>query len=327
MKRWFFLLLTICITAAVFAGGGTEGSGSTAKTSSGFPNRPIEVIAPGHPGTGVDITLRAIAPTLEKYLGVPVVVVNDPAADGAVALNRVAKTARADGYTWCYWNIVSVATRCGMGTLKNVIDPITEYIYAGSTYIDPNLLLVRKNGPFKNLDDLVKAAKANPGGITFGRGGPTSVESVMASEIEKQRGIKFNPIDSLQGSEGIVAIMGGHLDVTGDNLSSALQAYLDDGIEILAIGGDERVAEMPNVPTFKEQGIDLPVQASERAFFGPAKIDKEIADFFRDAVKKACDDPEYKARCEQLKLRWAYRDSDTTFKNMQRLMDVFSAPL
>jgi tripartite-type tricarboxylate transporter receptor subunit TctC len=325
MKRYLLLFLMVCIAAAAFANGQSQGSGSTAKTSSGFPNRSIDVIVPGHPGTGVDTTLRAITPTLEKYLGVPVVVVNEPAGDGEIALTRVAKNVRPDGYTWCYHNIVSVASRTTVGNLKNVFDSLTDYVYVGVTYIDPAVIVAQKNGPFKNLDDLVKSAKTNPGKISYGRGGVNSVEGIIASDLESMAGITLNTIDAMGGSNGRVAVMGGHLDLVGDNLSGSLQAYLDNGIEFLGIGGDSRAPEAPNIPTFREQGYNFRIELSERAFFGPSKIDKEIQDFFRDALKKACEDPEYIARCKEINLRGTYKDADMTLKDMQGFIDAFKA--
>jgi tripartite-type tricarboxylate transporter receptor subunit TctC len=325
MKRYFVFLLALCIAATAFANGGAQGSGSGAKTSSGFPNRQIEIIAPADPGTGTDVTLRAIAPTLEKHLGVPVVIINEPAANGEIALTRIAKTVRADGYTWGYWNIVGVASRCAIGNLKGKVDALADYVYAGGNYFDPNTIITKKDGPFKNLDDVVNAAQANPGRITYGRMGVISQDAIYMNYMEGNFGVKFNPIDSLEGSNGITAVMGGHLDVVSDNLSSSLQLYLDNAIEIIGIGGDERVPEMPNVPTFKEQGYNFPIQASERHFFGPAKINQEIVDFFRDAVRKAAEDPEYIERCKQLQLRWRYDNADVTFANMQRYIDTWKA--
>jgi tripartite-type tricarboxylate transporter receptor subunit TctC len=325
MKRWLIVLLTICIATTAFAGGGAEGSSSVTKTSSGWPNRPIEIIAPADPGTGTDVTLRAISPYLEKYLGVSIMIVNEPAANGEIALNRVAKLVRADGYTWGYWNIVGIASRCAVGNLKGRVDPFAEYVWAGGNYFDPNTIITRKNGSLKSLDDIVNAAKANPGGISWGRMGPISQETIYINFIEERRGVKLNPIDSLEGSNGITAVMGGHLDVVSDNLSSSLQMYLDGSIEIIGVGGDERVPEMPNVPTFKEQGYDFPIQSSERHFYGPAKIDKEIVDFFRDAVKKAAADPAYIETCRKLNLRPWYADADTSLRNVQRYMDTWKS--
>jgi tripartite-type tricarboxylate transporter receptor subunit TctC len=326
MKRYIAVLLAVCIAATAFAGGTTERvPAQGTKTSSGWPNRPIEITLPANPGTGTDTSCRLITPLLEKYLGVPVVILNEGAAMGEISLNRVAKLAKPDGYTWGYWNIVGVAQRCVTGNLKGKIDPLTDYVYAGGNYLDQNVMITRKGGPFKTVDDIVNAAKANPGKISFGRNGPRSTDTLYVTYLEQQLGVKLNPIDGLDGPEATTAIMGGHLDIVTDNVSSSLQMYLDGAIEIVGVGGDERAPQMPDVPTFKEQGYDFSITISERHFYCPAEVDKEIVDFFRDALKKATADPEYIERCKQVNLRAWYTDADSSVRNMKRYLAAFES--
>ena len=318
MKRYFVVLLTLCIAATIFAGGGSQSSGSG---TSGYPNRPIEILVPVEAGTGTDLTLRAISPTMEKYLGVPILVINEPAANGEVATIRLAKNVRPDGYTWSFWNLPGLAMRCAVGNLKGIVDPVTDFVYGGGTYIDPNVIITQKNGPYKTLDDLVNAAKARPRTISWGRQGPISNDGMYIKFLEGY-GATFNPID---GSNEIVSIMGGHLDVLSDNVSSSLQAYLDGAFEIIGVGSDQRVPEMPNVATFKEQGYDFPIQSSERHFWGPAGMDKAVADIFRAAVKNAVADPEYIERCKQLNLNPWHADADVSLRNVQRYVETWKS--
>jgi tripartite-type tricarboxylate transporter receptor subunit TctC len=325
MKRFFVILLMLCIVAAAFSNGAQSSGadGSVNKTSSGFPNRPIEIYVPGDPGTGTDVTLRAITPTLEKYLGVPITVLNESASQGEVAFMRVVR-ARPDGYTWCFWNITGVAITCTIGNLAGQVDVLNDLVYAGGTYIDQNVFVTKKDGPFKTVADLINAARGKPGDVRWGRYGPQGTDAMCIGYIEKTAGVKFNPIDGLRGSIGMAAIMGGHVDVMVDNISSSLSLQKDGAIEIIAVGGDERVPELPNVQTYHEAGFDIPMQVSERHFFGPAKMDKEIVDFFAEAVRKAVNDPEYKERCKQLDLRWWYADAETSLRNMRRYVDAFN---
>jgi tripartite-type tricarboxylate transporter receptor subunit TctC len=321
MKRYLFVLLAICIAVTAFANGGAAGSGSAAKTSSGFPNKAIEIIVPYPPASGNDINIRTIAPTLEKYLGVPVVVTNEPAGNGLVALTRMGKTIRADGYTWSYANIVATTSQNVLGDLS--VDPSTEYAYVGVITVDPGLVIAAKNGPYKNMADIVNAAKTKPGQISWGGTGEFSLDGLLCTNLESLAGIDLNLIDTLGGSVGITALMGGHLDLMGDSLSGSLQAYLDGSVEILGIGGDSRAPELPNIPTFKEQGYDFQIQAAERAIIVPAKTDKDALDFIRDALKKATDDPEYIERCKNVGMRNQYIDPDTTLRDVQNLMEFF----
>jgi tripartite-type tricarboxylate transporter receptor subunit TctC len=316
MKRSLFLLFAICIATVTFANGGTQGSG--------YPNRPIEIYFPANSGTGTDTTLRVITPYLEKYLGVPVIPVTDGGAAGNISLNRVAQ-ARPDGYTWGYWTIVWVANRCVGETLKGKVDPVTDYVWAGGNYMDQITVVTRKNGPYKRIDDIINAARANPGKVTFARSAPGDVTSLNIEYLERSKGVKFNILSGLDGGESMAAIMGGHVDVYVDNFSSSNQLYLDGSIEVAAIGG-ERVPEMPDVATFNEQGYsDWPVQTSERHFYGPAKIPAEIVNIFRDALQKAAVDPEYIESCKKVNLYPYYADADESLRQIKHYMDVFKA--
>jgi tripartite-type tricarboxylate transporter receptor subunit TctC len=320
MKHYLVVLLAFLIVATVFAGGGAQGS----NPASGYPNRPVEILIPGNPGSGADTGARAIAPTLEKYLGVPVVLINEPTANGEVALTKL-KNARIDGYTWLTWNSAAVAMRCVVGNLKGVVNVLTDYVYPGGYAIDPLVILTQKNGPYKTIDDVVKAAKANPGKITWGRMGPISADSVLIDYLEANHGVKFNPVDGMDTSDTVTAIMGGHLDIMCDQVSSSLQTYLDGAIEIIGVGGDARISELPNIATFNGQGYDFPYQANERHFYGPSGVPEEIFNIFSEALRKAINDPEFIERCKNVNMFHWYGNPETALRNMQSFVEAYEA--
>jgi tripartite-type tricarboxylate transporter receptor subunit TctC len=323
-KRVVFILMAMVffVTANGVCGGSQQAAAGSAKTSSGFPNRAINIIVPYAPASGNDINIRTIAPSLEKVLGVPVVVTNEPAGNGLIALTRIGKNTRADGYTWTYANIVATTSQSVLGDF--VVDPSTDYDYLGVITVDPGLIIAKKDGPYKNLDDLVAAAKKNPNGISYAGTGEYSLDGLLCTNLESLAGIDLNFVNG-GGSEGITSIMGGHLDVMGDSLAGSLQAYLDGAVNLLGIGGDERSPECPDVPTFKEQGYDFTIQAAERAIMGPAGTDKEILNFLRDALKKASEDPEYIERCKNVGMRPQHFDGDKALSDVKGLMEFFKA--
>ncbi|MDR1089879.1 MAG: tripartite tricarboxylate transporter substrate binding protein [Prevotella sp.] len=304
MKRFIVILLAICIAAAAFAKGSTQSS--EGKTSSGFPNRQIEILCPGNPGSSTDIGVRVIAPLLEKYLGVPIQIINDSSANGVTVLSRIALTARPDGYTWAYWSASAIASRTLAGELQGRVEPLRDYVIVGGNYRNPHVMIAKKDGPYKKIDDIVNYAKTNPGDVRWGRMGPVSVDTSYIQYLEQKAGIKITPLEGMESLEGMAAIMGSHMDISTDHVSSSLQMWKDGSIDIIGIGGDERRPEYPEILTFREQGYDFPLQTSENYFFGSSKIDKEIVDYFTAALKKAIDDPEYKEICQKFNLDYIY---------------------
>jgi tripartite-type tricarboxylate transporter receptor subunit TctC len=326
-KKFLLMSLILMVVAgAVFAGGGSEPVASAPdglpKTSSGFPDRAINIIVPYSAASGNDLNVRTIAPSLEKYLGVPVVVTNEPAGNGLPALTKLAKNIKADGYTWSYANIVALTSQSVLGDFE--VDPGTEYDYIGVITVDPGIIVAAKDGPYKTLDDIVTASRRNPSSVSYGGTGEYSLDGLLCTNLESLAGIDLNFVN-YGGAQGITGIMGGHLDTMGDSLSGSIQAYIDGSINIIGIGGDERAPEIPNVPTFKEQGYSFTIQAAERPLFVPAGTDKETLEFLRNVIKKATEDPEYIERCKQVGMRNQHIDGDTTLKDVKGLMDFFKA--
>jgi tripartite-type tricarboxylate transporter receptor subunit TctC len=314
------LLMTLILMGVVgmaFAAGGGESA-----AGGGFPDRAVNVIVPYAPASGNDINIRTIAPSLEKYLGVPVVVTNEPAGNGLPALTKVAKSTRPDGYTWSIANIVATTSQSVLGDFE--VDPSTDYDYLGVIVVDPGVIVAAKNGPYKTLDDVVAASKRTPNSISYGGTGEYSLDGLLCTNLEALAGIDLNFVN-YGGSEGITAIMGGHLDLMGSGLAEALQAYLDGAVNIIGIGGDERAPEMPDVPTFKEQGYNFTIQASERAIMGPAGVNAATLNILRDAFKKASEDPEYIERCKRVGMRNQYIAPDRTISDVKGLMEFFDA--
>ncbi len=319
MKRVLFVLLAICIASVAFAAGGAQ------STEANWPTRPIEIFFPANPGTATEMTLRAIVPYLEKQLGVAITVQSDGAAAGTISLNRIAN-ARPDGYTWGYWTTVWVANRCFGDVLKGRIDPVTDYVWAGGNFADKITVMTRRNGPYQTMADIINAAKDKPNTVTFVRSAPGDVTSANIDYLQESQNVTFNIINGMDGGESIAAIMGGHVDVYVDNVSTSKQLYKDGSVMIAGIGGAERDSDLPEIATFNEQGYaGWPVQTSERHFYGPAGIPQEIANKFREALKKASEDPEYIASLKNLGLDHFYADADESLRQITIYADAFRA--
>jgi tripartite-type tricarboxylate transporter receptor subunit TctC len=109
----------------------------------------------------------------------------------------------------------------------------------------------------------------------------------------------------------------------GGTVTETVQAYRDGAIEIIGVGGDSRAHEIPQVPTFKEQGYDFRIWAAERAIFTRSGTSADVLKILRDAIKKATEDPEYIQKCEEVGMRNEYIDPDNTLRDVNNLMEFF----
>lgn len=319
MKRTVVILLVLSIAVAAFAGGQQEGT----KAASGYPVRPIEVLVPSNPGSTSDLAVRMMQPFLEKHLGVPIVVVNLPGSNGTIWMLRV-KDAPTDGYTWGMWTLGNIAAESVMGQLVGRYDASKDVVYAGLTYIAPNAVISSAKQPWNNLGDLAAAARANPGTITWARKGPVGNNADHIREFENSfPGAEFNIVEGSFAADARSALMGGHIDIMTDFVSSSMDLVEEGYVKILGVGGEQRVAVLPDVATYGEQGYKFTNANSEWAWMAPVNTPKEIVDIFSAALEKAANEPEYKKAVEATFNPWIWKNGADTYETLMGYFDYY----
>ena len=261
--------------------------GLFATSAQAWPDRPIEIVVGFAPGGGTDITARTLATYLEKELGGSVVIVNKSGASGAIGLSYVAR-AKPDGHTLGMTNMP--------GLLTIPIEREAGYVPSDFTYLanlvrDPCAFSVSVNSPYKTLADLVAAAKANPGKISVSTSGIGTDDHLQMVFFEKATGTKLNHVPFNGAAPQRNAVFGGHTDVGGMNIGEAMP-YNGINLRILAQAAEVRSVLAPEVPTFKEQGVDV-VLASERGLVGPKGLSKEVKEKLETALSKIAKNPEF----------------------------------
>ncbi|MEI6836474.1 MAG: tripartite tricarboxylate transporter substrate binding protein [Alcaligenaceae bacterium] len=277
MQRYLGRCLAIVLSCA----------GLFATSAHAWPDRPIEIVVGFAPGGGTDITARTLATYLEKELGGSVVVVNKSGASGAIGLSYVAR-AKPDGHTLGMTNMP--------GLLTVPIEREAGYLPSDFTYLanlvrDPCAFSVSVNSPYKTLADLVAAAKANPGKISVSTSGIGTDDHLQMVFFEKATGTKLNHVPFNGAAPQRNAVFGGHTDVGGMNIGEAMP-YNGINLRILAQAAEVRSVLAPEVPTFKEQGVDV-VLASERGLVGPKGLSKEVKEKLETALSKIAKNPEF----------------------------------
>ena len=246
----------------------------------GWPaGRPIEIVVPFAPGGGMDAMARTVAPFLAARLpGARVVVSNRAGAGGQVGTEAVANAA-PDGF---------VLGACATPTvLSQPIERPVRWRPADLTYLaqvveDPCGLFVRADSPLKGLPELLMAARGRPGDISYGTAGIGGDDHIATLLLEENAGVRLNHVPFNGTSQLLVPLLGGQLEVGAFNISEALPLLRDRAIRGLALASEARDPTAPDIPTYREGGVDV-VFSAGRGIFGPPGL----PDAMRTAIEEA----------------------------------------
>lgn len=217
-----------------------------------WPTKTVKVIVPYPPGGAVDVVARRVAQKLQEQTGQPFVVENKPGATGTIGVLQAARSP-ADGYTL-------VANDMTYSLLPHVFKELPfnheqDLVAITSTMYTPYALAVRADGPYKSLKDLIAAAKAKPGGITFGSGGNGTAPHFAAEQFMLSTKTDLMHVPYKGASEAMTGLIGGQVDLLLASPASLLGQAKAGKARILAISGDKRQPALPDVPTFAEAGV------------------------------------------------------------------------
>ena len=268
---------------AVLAVVGSLGMG--AASAQNFPTKPITMVLSSGSGSSVDIMARTLAKVAEKELGQPVVVSNKPGGDGATAMAELL-AAKPDGYTlWAATKTFPVALNTNLKQFK-----ASDFQPLVMVQVDPFALVVQGNAKWKNLNEFLADAKAKR--MNVGGFGSSSPHGLFNYFLAKNSKANLNWIPHQSGSKALTALMGGHLDAVVSNPSSMMSQVKAGTLRILAVATPERLKDLPNVPTFKEQGFDM-VDSQWRGFFVKAGTPAPIVAKLDAALKRAIESAEF----------------------------------
>lgn len=260
-----------------------------------YPSKPIVLVTHSSPGAGGDIFLRNLGKHLEPILGQPIVVENVRGGASAKAVSFVA-SARPDGYTM-YGSTPTM--------LQTPLLTATQHTYkdlkpVANVFLDPMVLYVKSDSPYKSLKEAVNDARQNPGRKKWGAATPGSVEHMLVHNMAKSANIKVTPVTFEGGGDLLVAVLGGAVDLGIGEPGELVSQVEAKQVRILASFTEN---PLPGVdyPTAKQQGFDI-VVVKFRGLLGPKGMPDQAVRSIENAVKKALESPEYKRYIEQVKL-------------------------
>ena len=261
-----------------------------------YPSKPIRLIVPYPPGGGTDFVARIVALKLPDVIGQNVVVDNRPGASGLIGTELAAR-APADGYTLL---LVDSSLPINVTYYKNAkYDAIKDFDPITDVADTPYTLVVAPNGPYQSVRDLVNAAKAQPGKINFGSGGNGSGGHLTGEFFQMRAGVKLTHVPYKGLGFALTDVIAGQIQTTFTSAPPAMALIKSGRIKSLAVATEKRIASLPDVPTFGEQGVKDLVVVN---WYGIASIGgtpRPVLDKLHAALIKVIEMPDVKERFAQ----------------------------
>ena len=266
---------------------------ASAVFAQGFqPSRPIEFVVHTGPGGGADVLARAMAVIIDKEKLAPVrLQVNNKTGGGGLTAMHYLAEKKGENHTIAVftgnWTTNPLVQAEAKVTVKE-LTPIVRLV------LEPAVIVVKADAPFKTFRDFIEAAKKNPGQLKQSGGSITSRDNVVRQLLQKHTGAQWAFISFPGGGERIAALLGGHVNLMVIEPQEAGEHIRAGNMRVLAQVSDRHLAGFPGVPTLKEAGYDVPVVPQVRGIVAPPGMSKEAVAYYEGLFAKMAQSPSWK---------------------------------
>ena len=257
-----------------------------------YPSKPITWVCPYAAGGNADSRSRQVAKAMSAILGQPIIIDNKAGAGGNIGTEVIAR-AKPDGYTIGMGNFAPLAVNHALFKKLN-FDPANDVVPIGLIEKGPLILMVRNDSPYKSVKDIVAAAKANPGKLSYASGGIGGSHHLSGALLENAAGIDLIHAPYKSGAAGATDLMGGQVQMMFEQMYSAMPAIKGGRLRALAITSKTRSPLLPDLPTTAEQGFPAIEVLNWQGLIAPKGISPELVRTLNAALNKALQDPEVK---------------------------------
>ncbi len=259
-----------------------------------YPSRTIQWICPYAAGGNADIRSRQVSRVMGTLLGQTIIIENKAGAGGNIGTEFIAR-AKPDGYTLGMGNFAPLAVNKALFKKLN-FDPQTDLVPIGLIERGPLILMVRADSPYKSVRDIVTAAKASPGKLSYASGGIGGTHHLSGALFEHAAGIDLIHAPYKSGSAGATDLMGGQVQMMFEQMYAAMPSVKGGKLRALAITSKTRSPLAPDIPTMAEQGFPEVEVLNWQGLVGPKGMSADLVHQLNTALNKALQDPDLREK-------------------------------
>ncbi len=261
-----------------------------------YPNKPITLQIPFAPGGTTDIVGRVIAEPLGRALGQSVVVINKAGGGGSVGANETAK-ATPDGYSLGMGTVSTTASNPAINS-KIPYNPATDFTPIINIAATPNIIAVNPKFPAKDYKEFIAELKKNPGKYSYSSSGTGGIGHLQTELFKNLAGVFITHIPYSGAGPALRDTVGGQVEIIFDNVPSALPHIQAGRLIPIVVAASQRLTALPNVPTFKEVGLEPVNRMAYYGIVGPKGLPAEVVQKINAGVRTALQDPAVRKRIE-----------------------------